>query len=158
MIDIRLLKEQPFFADLTDDELGIISSITRKKDFKLGETVFNASEDGQSLYLIRSGEVKVCLEAPDGEIFTLTILKDGDIFGQMGFVDAAPRSATVIAISDVETFSIERPDFEDIVDDNPRIVHKVMRNVVHHTHSIVRGMNSRYIEMMNYMWGRKRFC
>ena len=80
MIDTRLLKEQRFFADLTDDELGIISSITHKKDFKLGETAFKTSEEGQSLYLIRSGEVKVCLEAPDGEIFTLTILKDGDIF------------------------------------------------------------------------------
>jgi len=158
MIDTRLLKEQRFFADLTDDELGIISSITHKKDFKLGETAFKTSEEGQSLYLIRSGEVKVCLEAPDGEIFTLTILKDGDIFGQMSFIDAAPRSATVIAISDVETFMIERSDFEKIIDDNPRIVHKVMRNIVQHAHSIVRGMNSRYIEMMNYMWGRKRFC
>ena len=158
MIDTRLLKEQRFFADLTDDELSVISRITQKKDFKLGETVFKASEDGQSLYLIRSGEVKVCVEAPDGEVFTLTILKDGDIFGQMSFVDAAPRSATLIAISDVETFTIEKSDFEKIVDNNPRIVYKVMRNIVHHAHSIVRGMNSRYIEMMNYMWGRKRFC
>ena len=158
MIDIKLLREQRFFADLTDDELGIIASFTDKKDFKLGETAFKTSEEGQSLYLIRSGEVKVCLEAPDGEIFTLTILKDGDIFGQMSFIDAAPRSATVIAISDVETFIIERSDFEKIIDDNPRIVHKVMRNIVHHAHSIVRGMNSRHIEMMNYMWGRKRFC
>ena len=158
MIDTRLLKQQRFFADLTDDELGTISNIMHKKEFKLGETAFKTSDDGQCLYLIRSGEVKVCLEAPDGEMFTLTILKDGDIFGQMSFIDAAPRSATVIAISDVETFSIERSDFEKIIDDNPRIVHKVMRNIVHHAHAIVRGMNSRYIEMMNYMWGRKRFC
>ncbi len=158
MIDTRLLKEQRFFADLTDDELGVLAGITQKKDFNLGETAFKTSEEGQSLYLIRSGEVKVCLEAPDGEVFTLNILKDGDIFGQMSFIDAAPRSATVIAISDVETFIIERSDFEKVIDDNPRMVHKVMRNIVHHAHSIVRGMNSRYIEMMNYMWGRKRFC
>ena len=157
MIETRLLKEQRFFADLTDGELGVISTIAHKKDFKLGETAFKTSEDGQALYLIRSGEVKVCLEAPDGEIFTLTILKDGDIFGQMSFIDAAPRSATVIAISDVETFRIERSDFEKIIDDNPRIVYKVMRSIVHHAHSIIRGMNSRHIEMMNYMWGRKRF-
>lgn len=157
MVDIRLLKEQRFFADLSDDELAVLAGIAHKKDFKLGETAFKASEAGRSLYLIRSGEVKVCLEAPDGEVFTLTILKEGDIFGQMSFVDAAPRSATVIAISDVKTLGIEGPDFEKCADHHPRIVFKVMRRIVRQAHSIVRGMNSRYIEMMNYMWGRKRY-
>jgi CRP-like cAMP-binding protein len=158
MIDMRLLKEQRFFSDLSDEELGVLAGIAHKKAFKLGERAFKASEAGRSLYLIRSGEVKVCLEAPDGEVFTLTILKDGDIFGQMSFVDAALRSATVIAISDVETLSIEGSDFDKIADHHPRMVFKVMRGIVHHAHSIVRGMNSRYIEMMNYMWGRKRYC
>ena len=157
MIDPRMLREQQFFADLTDDELGVISKITNKRDFKLGDKVFSESEDGQSIYVIKKGEVKACKVAPDGELFTLTIMKDGEIFGEMSFLDGRPRSATIIAISDLETYVIERSDFETIVDENPRIIYKIMRNIVFTIHSIVRGMNARYIEMINYMWGRKRF-
>jgi CRP-like cAMP-binding protein len=152
-----MLREQQFFADLTDDELGVIAKITNRKDFKLGDTVFGESENGQSVYIIKRGEVKACKVAPDGELFTLTIMKDGDIFGEMSFLDGRPRSATIIAMSDLETYVIERSDFETIVDENPRIIYKIMRNIVFTIHSIVRGMNARYIEMINYMWGRKRF-
>ena len=157
MTDMKMLREQPFFTDLTDDELGVIANITKRKDFKLGDTIFTESEDGQSIYIIKRGEVKACKVAPDGELFTLTTMKDGDIFGEMSFLDGRPRSATIIAISNLETYAIERADFEAIVDENPRIIYKIMRNIVFTIHSIVRGMNARYIEMMNYMWGRKRF-
>lgn len=158
MIDYGLLKDKSIFMGLADEELSVISKITRKMEFKLGETIFSTSDSGQSIFIIRSGEVKVCVAAPDGELFTLTILKDGDTFGEMSFIDQTARSATVMAISDVEAFVIDGADFETIVDDNPRIIHTIMRNLVHNIHSIVRGMNSRYIEMVNYMWGRKRFC
>ncbi|MBI5345502.1 MAG: cyclic nucleotide-binding domain-containing protein [Deltaproteobacteria bacterium] len=157
MIDPKLLRDIQFFADLSDDELKVIAKIIRKKEFKTGDTVFKESEDGQSIYVIKSGEVKACKTAPDGELFTLTLMKDGDIFGEMSFLDGRPRSATIVAISDLETYMIDKKDFETIVDQHPRIIYKLLRNIVFTIHSIVRGMNSRYIEMLNYMWGRKRF-
>jgi len=157
MVDSKLLREERFFADLTDTELEVIAKITNQQNFKLGETIFKESETGQSLYVIRSGEVKASVSAPNGESFTLTLLKDGDIFGQMSFVDARPRSATIMAVSDVETIIMEKSDFEAIIDDNPRLIHKIMGKIVLNVHSIVHGMNARYLEMINYMWGRKRF-
>jgi CRP-like cAMP-binding protein len=157
MVNSKLLREERFFADLTDTELEVIAKITNKKNFKLGETIFKESEEGQSLYVIISGEVKASVSAPNGENFTLTMLKDGDIFGQMSFIDARPRSATIIAVSDVDTIVMEKSDFETIIDDNPRLIHKIMGKIVLNVHSIVHGMNARYLEMINYMWGRKRF-
>jgi CRP/FNR family cyclic AMP-dependent transcriptional regulator len=157
MLDSKLLKEERFFADLTDTELEVMAKITSQKNFKAGETIFKESEEGQSLYVIRSGEVKASVSAPNGEVFTLTMLKDGDIFGQMSFIDGRPRSATIIAASDVNTIVMEKSDFEGIIDDNPRLIHKIMGKIVLNVHSILRGMNARYMEMINYMWGRKRF-
>lgn len=156
MVDPKLLRDIMFFSDLSDNELAVVSQIVKKKDFKLGDTVFKESEDGQSLYIIRKGEVKACKTAPDGELFTLTIMKDGDIFGEMSFLDGRPRSATVVAVSDIETYMMDKGEFETLVDGNPRIIYKLLKNIVFTIHSIVRGMNSRYIEMINYMWGRRR--
>ncbi|MBI2412441.1 MAG: cyclic nucleotide-binding domain-containing protein [Deltaproteobacteria bacterium] len=156
MVDPKLLRELAFFSDLSDNELTTVSKVVKKKDFKLGDTIFKESEDGASIYIIKKGEVKACKIAPDGELFTLTIMKDGDIFGEMSFLDGRPRSATVVAVSDLETYMMEKADFETLVDGNPRIIYKLLKNIVFTIHSIVRGMNSRYIEMINYMWGRRR--
>ena len=156
MIDPKDLREQQFFADLTDDELTVISEIVKKKDFTIGETVFKESEDGDSIYILKKGEVKACRMGADGELYTLTLMKDGDIFGEMSFLDGRPRSATIMAISDVETYAIEKKDFDTIVDAHPQIIYKLLKNIVFTVHAIVKGMNTRYIEMMNYMWGRRR--
>ena len=157
MIDLNLLKEQPFLSDLTDGELALIATVTKKETFKHGQTIFKTSDPGEALYIIRSGEVKACMAATDGELFTLTILREGDIFGAMSFIDAKPRSATIIAISDVDTYVIDRSDAEKIANDNPRILYKLMRNIIRTVHDVVHAMNARHIEMINYMWGRKRF-
>lgn len=156
MVDPKLLRELAFFSDLSDNELAVVAKVVKKKDFKLGDTIFKESEDGASIYIIKKGEVKACKIAPDGELFTLTIMKDGDIFGEMSFLDGRPRSATVVAVSDLDTYMMEKADFETLVDGNPRIIYKLLKNIVFTIHSIVRGMNSRYIEMVNYMWGRRR--
>lgn len=156
MVDPKLLRDIMFFSDLSDKEVAVVASIVNTQQFKTGDTVFKESQDGQSLYILKKGEVKACKIAPDGELFTLTIMKDGDIFGEMSFLDGRPRSATIVAISDIETYVIEKSDFETLVDDNPRIIFKLLKNIVFTIHSIVRGMNSRYIEMINYMWGRRR--
>src|SRR5574337_574140 len=108
MVDPKLLREMTFFQDLSDNEIAIVAGVVNRKSFKLGDTIFKESEDGASLYIIKRGEVKACKIAPDGELFTLMIMKDGDIFGEMSFLDGRPRSATVVAVSDLDTFVIDK--------------------------------------------------
>ena len=156
MVNPKELRNLQFFDEMTDEELDVLSGIVKKKDFASSETVFKESEAGSSLYVIKKGEVKVCKVGPDGELFTLTVLKDDDIFGEMSFLDERTHSSTIVAISDVETLVIEKADFEGLVDTNPRIVYKALRNIIFTIHAIVKGMNMRYTEMMNYMWGRRR--
>ncbi|MEE8185148.1 MAG: cyclic nucleotide-binding domain-containing protein [Thermodesulfobacteriota bacterium] len=156
MIDPKILREMSFFDDLNDTELDVIAGVLERKKFKVGDIVFKENEDGDSLYIIRKGEVKACKTAPDGELLTLTLMKDGDIFGEMSFLDGRARTASIVAMTEVETFVITKSEFERLVDDNPRMIYKMLKNLVYHIHSIVRGMNARYLEMVTYMWGRKR--
>lgn len=156
MVDAKALRGLTFFADLTDDELEAVAGIVKLQEFKTGATVFSDGEAGDSLYIIKKGEVKACKVAPDGELFTLTLMNEGEIFGEMSFLDGRPRSASIIAIMDIELFVIERENFEKLVDEKPWVVYKMLKNIVFAIHSIVRGMNTRYVEMVNYMWGRKR--
>ena len=156
MVDVKLLRGLTFFADLGDEDLEAVAKIVKLREVSVGDTVFTDGEDGEALFLIKKGEVKACKVAPDGELFTLTLMNDGEIFGEMSFLDGRPRSASIIAITDLELFVIERNDFESMVETHPWVVYKILKNIVFAIHSIVRGMNTRYVEMVNYMWGRKR--
>ncbi|MDH4226719.1 MAG: cyclic nucleotide-binding domain-containing protein [Deltaproteobacteria bacterium] len=155
-IDIKSLGKVPFFVDLEDKELEVVAKLLHEKSYKTGDKIFSDAEDGESLYILKKGEVKACKTAADGELFTLTLMKEGEIFGEMSFLDGRPRSATIIAVTDIEVYTIERKEFEAIVEKHPWVVYKLMRSVVFTVHSIVRGMNMRYMDMLNYMWGRKR--
>ena len=156
MIDPSLLRDINFFSELNDQDLGVIAKVLKEQDFPIGTTIFKEGADGASLYIIKRGEVKACKSTPEGDLLTLTLHKDGEIFGTMSFLDGRPRSATIVAITDTKTYVLDKVDFESLIDNHPRLIYKLLKNIVFSIHSIVRGMNTRYLEMINYMWGRKR--
>ncbi len=156
MIDPSLLRDINFFSELNDQDLGVIAKVLKEQDFPIGTTIFKEGADGASLYIIKRGEVKACKSTPEGDLLTLTLHKDGEIFGTMSFLDGRPRSATIVTITDTKTYVLDKVDFESLIDNNPRLIYKLLKNIVFSIHSIVRGMNTRYLEMINYMWGRKR--
>ncbi len=155
-MDRKGMKKVKLFNGLTDDELEILSGILRKKHYGKGKKIFKEGETGETLHVISEGEVKVCKVGPTGDLQTLTLIKDGDICGEMSFLDGRPHTATLIAIIDTEVYQMERKDFEGLIEKSPFLVYKVMRNIVFNVHAIIGGMNAKYMEMINYMWGRRR--
>lgn len=156
MVDPKLLHGINFFTELNDEDLNIVANVLKEQDFPIGTTICKEGEDGQSLYIIKKGEVKACKSTPEGDLLTLTLHKDGEIFGTMSFLDSRPRSATIVAIADTKVYALDKSDFESLIDNHPRLIYKLLKNIVFSIHSIVRDMNTRYLEMINYMWGRKR--
>lgn len=156
MVDPKLLQGINFFSELNDEDLNVVADVLQEQDFPIGSTIFKEGADGSALYIIKRGEVKACKSTPEGDLLTLTLHKDGEIFGTMSFLDGRPRSATIVAIADTKVYSLDKSDFETLIDNHPRLIYKLLKNIVFSIHSIVRGMNTRYLEMINYMWGRKR--
>ncbi len=79
------------------------------------------------LYIIASGQADVYWEAQDGERRLLTQLGQGSVFGEMGLMTGAPRSATVVASSDVECYRLDKASFEDILHER----HEIAENMSH---------------------------
>lgn len=156
MRDKRELREIQFFHDLSDEEFDVLIPALKRRTFKTGEAVFRENERGETLYVIKKGELKVCKKDPGGDLQTITLLKDGDICGEMSFLDGRPHSATLIALVDSELYLLNKEDFDKLIPSHPFIIYKIMKNIVFTIHAIVRGMNARYVEMLNYMWGRRR--
>jgi len=106
-----LLKRLNLFSDLEAPALLKLSSLFREKVFKVGEIIFDEDSIGNSMMIITSGEVRVSQRSdPDSEE-ALIVLKKGDLFGEMGLLEDLPRSATIIAHTNVVMLEIAREDF-----------------------------------------------
>ncbi len=119
MTEREFLKSVPLFSRLGEVSLDAILRLTRRKRFRKDEIIFHEKEMGDSLFVILHGRVKVAIFGDDGKEVTLSVLSEGDFFGEMSVLDLEPRSATVIAEADCEVLSLQRDDFLRSLEQDP---------------------------------------
>jgi hypothetical protein len=96
--------------------------------FKKGATIINEGTTGSDAYFILSGSVEVSKKFGE-EKLVLSRLVKGNIFGEMSLVDDKPRSATIVALEDTEVRVIGRDRFETMLEQNPRAVIPLLKQV-----------------------------
>jgi putative methionine-R-sulfoxide reductase with GAF domain len=92
------------------------------------EIIFKEGDIGDMLYVIQSGKVKISKKTPAGE-FTINILQDGDIFGEMAIFDRLPRSATATALSDVRILTVDKKKLFQTISKDPTLVFKIIETM-----------------------------
>jgi NTE family protein len=118
--DIQLLEQIPLFSYLGAEERRIVRGLLREVSFDQGEVVCRAGEDGDALYIVRSGELEVW-GGDRGRELVGTIGPSG-FFGEDALVLGVPRSATVKASGPVRLLALEREVFERFFLHNPKAV------------------------------------
>ena len=121
-----LLKNVPLFKDLDDAELVEVADVCREERFVSGEYVFREGEQGNRLYLITEGEVRISRDVPGSGEEALAVLKPGAVFGEMAVFDRSERSTHAISNGGTTVLTITRPDFEMLLDFNRELAHKVL--------------------------------
>ncbi|MDP2806485.1 MAG: cyclic nucleotide-binding domain-containing protein, partial [Gallionellaceae bacterium] len=99
--------------------------------FAKGNIVARQGDDRSHwLYIIIKGEAEVYLEVAQGERRVLSTLGTGDFFGEMGLMTGAPRSASVIAKSNVECYRLDKEAFEEVMQARPAIAEEISHILV----------------------------
>ncbi|MCB9640273.1 MAG: Crp/Fnr family transcriptional regulator [Myxococcales bacterium] len=124
-----LLSRVTLFEGISSEDLEPMIPLLRPKKCVRGQQVVEVNTPGQTLYLIAEGRVKVAISDSQGREVILSILHEGDFFGELSLLDQNPRSASVIALKSTLLYALEREDFMRCVDDNPRILHNVMQKL-----------------------------
>jgi CRP/FNR family cyclic AMP-dependent transcriptional regulator len=121
MESIAFLRTVPLFAKLDEAELARFAEATREKSYPKGSVIVFEDDPGDSLFVVRSGRVKVVLIGEDGREVILGVLSVGEHFGELSLIDDQPRSAHVIAMEDTVLMVLRREDFRRRVEENPHI-------------------------------------
>jgi uncharacterized membrane protein len=110
----------PFFQLLDDEERNILASQLDVVRFKTGELLFSYGDPGDSMFVIREGEVEVFFKDDTGERIVLETAREGDFFGELSLLDSGPRTASVVALRDTEALRVDRDDLTYLLRTQPR--------------------------------------
>jgi CRP/FNR family cyclic AMP-dependent transcriptional regulator len=124
------LRNVPLFSTLPEGQLSLLTRVVGRKSYPRNSTIINAGDPTDALYIVISGRLKVMMSDDEGREVILAILGQGEFFGEMGLIDEAPRSATVIAIEPCELLTINKMDFKKCLAENFEIAVGVMKGLV----------------------------
>jgi len=118
----------PLFAGLKEDEITRFLKASTIITCRTGERVVRRGEVGHEMFLILAGAVEVRYRRDDRENLLCTFGR-GEIFGEMAFVSEFPRSADVVAITDVELLIINQRFLEKLIKRWPELCSRVLLNL-----------------------------
>jgi CRP/FNR family transcriptional regulator, cyclic AMP receptor protein len=112
-------------GDMTDDADSfslLLGTDVPTRDYKVGDTIFREGDPGTEFYVVQRGRVRIL----SGNRL-LETLGENEIFGEMALIDSSPRSATVVADTDVTVAPITERQYLFLVRHTPYFSLKVMR-------------------------------
>src|SRR4051794_32033631 len=109
-VDPAALEELEFFGLLGDEDRRALSEVVDLVKLEPNQTLFRTGDPGESLYLVRGGEIELFINDNAGQKIVLDTARTGDFFGEIALLDAAPRTATAKALTDSELLELDRGD------------------------------------------------
>jgi SulP family sulfate permease len=123
---LELAQIEVFRGIESREDLAAIQSCATARSAAAGETLFQYGDRGDALFLIRRGEVRIELPVSAGRYRTLAYFGRGNFFGEMGFLDRRPRTASAVATEPTELFVLERSRFDEICRERPHLNEAVL--------------------------------
>jgi CRP/FNR family cyclic AMP-dependent transcriptional regulator len=123
------LSTVPLLSGLDVTELAKFAEVTRERSYPKGSVILFEHDPGDSLFIVRSGRVKVVLIGEDGREVILGILGVSNHFGELSLIDSRPRSAHVIAMEDATLLVLHRDDFRRRVLESPAVAWALLQEL-----------------------------
>jgi uncharacterized membrane protein len=115
------IRSVPLFASLDDEAAGELRSLLSTREVTTGVALFRAGDDGDAMYLIESGRVRIAVNDEDQKEIVLAELARGDFFGEMAIIDGKKRSADAKIIEDARLAVLSRENFLRFIHGNPNV-------------------------------------
>ena len=108
--DPQFLTQIRMFDHLEEDDRRALAGVIDETTFTGGSIIFHAGDPGDSLYIVRDGEVELYIKDTVGQKIVLATPGPGDMFGELAMLDEGSRTATALALRDSEVLVLDRSD------------------------------------------------
>jgi CRP/FNR family transcriptional regulator len=129
------------FHGLSARQLGRVMLAMQRRVYRTGEKLFVEGQVGKAVFIIKSGQVELSRTMPDGTVQSLGLLGPGQIFGEMALLEQLPRAAGATVAEDGEILLLYTATLESLIQHNPAIGVKLMRNMAIMLSALLRKTN-----------------
>jgi CRP-like cAMP-binding protein len=147
--DLEVLRNIPLFAKVEPAKLKLLAFTSERLEYRSDEELFHQGDYGDAAYIILEGEADVLVDTPEGPI-TVASLRKNDIIGEIAILCDVPRTASVVARSDLETLRVSKEGFFHLVTQFPQVGIEVMSALaskLHHTTEALTAARARPNEL-----------
>ena len=109
------------FAALDDDAASTLMGSMVKARMERGDVLFHEGDQGDKLYVIAEGKIKLGRTSPDGRENLLAILGPGEMFGELSLFDPGPRTATATAIAETQILGLSNEQLQQFLQGRPHV-------------------------------------
>jgi CRP/FNR family transcriptional regulator len=127
--ELVLVRRVPFLEPLDDETLRELAAASARRRWSKGSRLVTELEPGAEVFIVLSGEAEVSIEARRGEREVLGKLRPGSAFGEMSSLTGDLRSASVVALDDVEALVVPDAAFDDLRERRPEIAALLVRTL-----------------------------
>ncbi len=106
--DVSKFADIELFEHLTEDDRAVLAGVVEVREVPGGTILFRAGEPGESLFVVRKGEIELHIKDTAGQKIVLNVCGEGEIFGELALLDRGARTATATAQVDSELLAFDR--------------------------------------------------
>jgi CRP/FNR family cyclic AMP-dependent transcriptional regulator len=143
------IRSVPLFASLDDEATRELRSLLRTRDVATGIALFRTGDDGDAMYLIESGRVRIAVTDEDKKEIVLAELARGDFFGEMAIIDGKQRSADAVIAEDARLAVLSRDNFLRFIRNNPMVALEMLSATFSRLRSTDRMLQQRVSRNVN---------
>ena len=131
--DPAMLDQVELFEHLSADDRAQLAEVIDSKRLQAGDVLFHAGVPGESLFIVKSGDVELFIKDTAGQKIVLTIAQAGEVFGELALLDRGPRTATAVAVSEAELLELDREDLLLLFQKTPAAAVRLLAAMGHMT-------------------------
>ena len=122
-----VLTRAGIFQGVEPAAVSALRSDLTSEEYSKGDVIIREGEQGDSLYIVTSGKVKLSRKAPDGRENLLSILGPSDMFGELSIFDPGPRTSSAVCVTDVSVQAMDRSALKRWIAERPEISDQLLR-------------------------------
>lgn len=125
----HLLKSE-IFRELEQGDLEALFAKMEPQSFAANTILFHKGDEGDKMYEIVSGSIRIYTDDKHGNELTIVIRKEGEIVGEMALLDKQPRSASAMAAEALDVLVLERESFLEFLQERPAVGMKMIHTLI----------------------------
>ncbi len=149
MVSTEFLSKIPIFEHLSPTDHDTLAKLWHPRELEAGGILFRVGEQGDAMYVVQKGaiEIKVPIQGPKKEI-TVSVLGEGEFFGELSIVDGLPRTASAVAVEHSHLLEMKRNEFLAFLMERPAVAISMVSEIgkrLRATNELVQSLASKNV-------------